>query len=464
MLFNSYIFFVFAALFFSLWRFTSLNRIALINVGGICFYGAWNPWFLIWLIGSAFVDYHFSNLMERDRSRARLYLLVSLVFNFSVLGFFKYFNFIALSAADLAALTGHPFSSPWLDIILPIGISFYTFQSVSYIIDVYRREVPVCHSFADYFAFIGFFPQLIAGPIERASHLLVQLTNAAQLHATPQQLRFALVLILGGAIKKLVIADNLAPYIDLVFGNIELYRWQTIALATLFFSVQIYCDFSGYTDIARGLAGLLGIDLMKNFNAPYSAASIRDFWRRWHISLSTWLRDYLYRSLGGNRQGLSRTYRNILITMLLGGLWHGAAYNFILWGLYHGVLLVLHRLWDAARPTALVLPSAVGWALTMFCVGFGWFLFRMHGLEDLFLLTGKLLGENTGMQAFPEARDSFALLVFLAVFAIEFFYARGRFDFFTFSRPLRYALLSLMFLVLYTYAAPADRSFIYFQF
>jgi alginate O-acetyltransferase complex protein AlgI len=271
---------------------------------------------------------------------------------------------------------------------LPVGISFYTFQSLSYTIDIYRRQFKPTERFFDFALFVAYFPQLQAGPIERARQLLPQLSRPRQL--TFDQTARGLYLILFGFFKKIAIADGVAPVVDQVFGSGGRISWIDVVAGTVFFAVQIYCDFSGYTDIARGISKLLGIELVTNFRLPYFATNPQDFWRRWHISLSMWLRDYLYISLGGNRGSLAFTCRNIMITMLLGGLWHGAAWNYVLWGFYQGALLCVYHVWQQIRPTQKE-RSNRGWIFRpVQIIGFfalvcyGWLLFRAHSFAQIF--------------------------------------------------------------------------------
>ena len=285
--------------------------------------------------------------LPEDRRRMSC-VSISVVTQLGLLGFFKYFNFFVDSLhAALSDIGIH--SATWhLDIVLPVGISFYTFQSLSYTIDIYRGGIKPTKRFFDFALFVAYFPQLQAGPIERARHLIPQLSNPRQLDLD-QSMR-GLYLIVFGFFKKVGIADGVAPVVDQVFGSGGHITWIDIVIGTVLFAIQIYCDFSGYTDIARGVSKLLGIDLMTNFNLPYFASNPQDFWRRWHISLSTWLRDYLYVPLGGNRGNLAFVCRNLMLTMALGGLWHGAAWNYLLWGIYQGILLCVYRVWREWRP------------------------------------------------------------------------------------------------------------------
>jgi alginate O-acetyltransferase complex protein AlgI len=345
MLFDTPIFFAFliavTACYWCL-KFRDQNKFLL--VASYFFYGWWDWRFLCLMIASTVIDYFIAiKIADTEDSRVRRSLLVlSLVINFSILGFFKYFNFFADSLAGALSTLGIQASMPLLRIILPPGISFYTFQEVAYIVDVYHRKLPASRSFWEYGLFISLFPHLIAGPIQRPSHLLPQVQKARQWDS--EKGFSGLLLILEGLFRKCVIADNCALIANAAFGgSFGKPSLPVVMLGTYAFAWQIYGDFSGYSSIARGCAQLLGFHFMVNFRQPYLAESIQDFWRRWHISLSTWLRDYLYIPLGGNRDGERRTYRNLMLTMLLGGLWHGANWTFVIWGGLHGGGLAAER-------------------------------------------------------------------------------------------------------------------------
>jgi D-alanyl-lipoteichoic acid acyltransferase DltB (MBOAT superfamily) len=366
------------------------------------FYGAWSLWFLLLLIGTTLFDWQVGRLLGRtdDAGRRKRLIAASVVANLSVLGFFKYVNFFVDSASGLLALAGVQTDPQVLQIVLPIGISFYTFQSMSYTIDVYRRDLPPARTLVDFALYVTFFPQLVAGPIERATHLIPQCervgTEADPVRATGLTNRWdAWGLIALGAFKKVVIADNLAPLVELTYADPENTLGPAMWLGTYAFAAQIYCDFSGYSDIAVGIGRLLGFDLMQNFRAPYAADGPSDFWRRWHISLSSWLRDYLYIPLGGNRSGEARARLNLVLTMLLGGLWHGAAWNYVLWGAYHGLLLVVFRP-AFLRAFAERLP-AQGAVRVLRRLAFfhltclGWALFRAESLSDCGAIFARLL-------------------------------------------------------------------------
>lgn len=335
--------------------------------------------------------YPFLDLLK-ERHRRRLFLIFSIFANLLILGIFKYYNFFADSFSALTQSLFHitPRAGT-LNIILPVGISFYTFQTMSYTIDVYRRKAVASHSLLEVATYVSFFPQLVAGPIERGEKLLPQFQKPRSINMTG--LKEGLWLIVWGLFKKMVVADNMARIVNETFAPFDSLS-STVAIpedgmrllvAVYAFAFQIYCDFSGYCDIARGTARLLGFDIMVNFRLPYFATSPSDFWRRWHISLSTWLRDYLYIPLGGNRGGKSRLYRNLMITMILGGLWHGAAWTFVLWGGFHGVILILYRVLgqdsDERRPSRW---GSVFMGLLMFhIVCFGWLIFRAQNLTTI---------------------------------------------------------------------------------
>ncbi len=381
----------------NLWAESSAVRWGILaTVAAVCVANAAYPWI--------------ARLPERTRSR--LALAASIVVNLGILGFFKYFNFFADSFSSLwQGVFGVAPDRLTLDIILPVGISFYTFQSMSYTIDVYRKELKASERLAEYAVFVSFFPQLVAGPIERASHLLPQFRGPRSL-PDGQGVRDAVWLIAWGLYKKVVVADNMALLVNGIFGPYDELGPDSVAAAiphdglrlligVYAFAFQIYGDFSGYTDMARGVARLLGFDIMLNFNLPYFATSPSDFWRRWHISLSTWLRDYLYIGLGGNRGTALATYRNLFLTMLLGGLWHGASWTFVIWGAYHGLLLIAFRLFGLrTEQKGTPLAARVPMGILMFhltCVG--WLLFRAQNVETLKVFLKSILLSPHGSAA-----------------------------------------------------------------
>ncbi len=367
------------------------------------FYMSWNPWFIWVILLTSGVDYTAGLLIESAKTnrQRRAWLLVSIVSNLGLLAGFKYAHFAVANSLALAHLLGWNVPDFTVKVILPLGISFHTFQGISYTLDVYRGKIPAVRSFVDFGLFVAFFPQLLAGPIVRAVDFLPQM-------ATPPRPTSAQVLegvhwFLLGLFKKVFLADQLAQFVDPVFAQPGLYNAVTHRWAVLAYAAQIYCDFSGYSDMALGLARWFGFELPRNFNFPYLAQSITDFWRRWHISLSTWIRDYLYVPLGGNRCGTLRTYVNLIVTMTLCGLWHGASWTYLTWGFYNGVLLCLHRVYNRALAgrngatrlralTAYRLLSGLG---TFFLVVAGLVMVRSQSWADCWLLERSLAGGGT---------------------------------------------------------------------
>ena len=364
------------------------------------FYGAWTPPFALLLLGSTVVDWFVSLRLgaERRPGRRRVWLVASLLVNLGALGFFKYGTFLLENTIVLLAQAGIDYQPPRLDILLPVGISFYTFQTLSYVIDVYRRELQPVRSLADFALFVSFFPQLVAGPIVRASDFLYQL------EAPPAPVRgrfgWGLFLMTLGLFQKVVLADVLlAPTAELVFEHAWPLQPVDAWAGVLAFSLQILFDFAGYSTCAIGAALCFGFSFGDNFRCPYGAAGFSDFWRRWHISLSTWLRDYLYIPLGGNRRGPRRTLINLMLVMLLGGLWHGAAWTFVIWGGLHGAYLAIERLFvraaGDAKWTRGRLAGAGGWLLTFLGVCVAWVFFRANGVGE----AGRLVADMFGAHA-----------------------------------------------------------------
>lgn len=497
MLFNSTDFFVFFGVFLLAW-FLVRDRLAarnwLLVVASYIFYAWWDYRFTALLLFSSLVDYFVGRGMGRGESavrersdgvlekgsverqshqhsgtpalssvsllRRKLLLILSLASNLGVLFFFKYFDFFRESTRLLLGHFGLNASWTGLQFILPVGISFYTFQTLSYTIDVYRGRVAPTRNLGQFLAYVAFFPQLIAGPIERGAHLLPQM--ARKLKITLPMIESGLWLFLWGLFKKVVLADGFGHLVDPVFSIGQPEASQTL-IATMAFALQIYCDFSGYTDMARGLARMLGFDLMLNFNLPYFATSVQDFWRRWHISLSTWLRDYLYVPLGGNRLGGGRTYLNLLIVMLLGGLWHGAAWNFVAWGLWQAGGLMVNRAWSENARRVRV-PPWLGWLLTVLFTLYGWLLFRATSAEQVLTLTASLAHWSPPVWAGVMFRE---LLVLAApLLAMQFWQWRtGDLEVALrlprWARGLLQAALIYTIILFWQREAPA---FIYFQF
>lgn len=364
------------------------------------FYGYWDPRFTLLLAGSSLLNYAAGRAIGgmNDGAMRKWVLGVAIALNLAVLAFFKYYGFFLDSLADMLVTLGIERDLPFLEVILPVGISFFTFQGISYLVDVYRRHVDASRSVLDIFLYISFFPQLVAGPIVRAAHFLPQLERTP--HVNRRMASLAVVLILVGLFKKMVIANYLATeVVDNVFFDPTIYGGGDLLLGVYAYAVQIYCDFSAYSDIAIGVAALLGYRFPRNFDHPYRAASLQEFWRRWHISLSTWLRDYLYIPLGGSHGSTFKTYRNLFLTMFLGGIWHGAAWTFVFWGAFHGAMLGVERAvtrrWEAyagngngygggvlgslmgiGRAIQGSIGTVLGIVLTFHLVCFAWIFFR----------------------------------------------------------------------------------------
>lgn len=392
MLFNSLRFLIFFPVVFLLyWLLPFRYRKYMLLVASYYFYMCWKPEFIVLILFSTAVDY-FCGLgigKHRDnRKTAKIFLGVSLCMNLGLLFFFKYFNFFGETVNAVCESISIPFSVPMLNIILPVGISFYTFQTLSYTIDIYRGKLEPEPDFVTFALFVSFFPQLVAGPIEKAENLLPQLR---QPHAfSYENALYGIQLMAWGFFKKLVIADRLAIlFVDPVYNNLHDYTGAALLVATAAFAIQIPCDFGGYSDIARGCAKMMGIDLMVNFKAPYLATSIADYWRREHISLSKWFREYVYFSLGGNRKGELKKYLFIFITFTLSGLWHGASWNFVIWGMLHAIYLntgsfFRKRIYSNGKDSEkqLLVVKLWGWLYTFFLAGFARIFFRARTFSD----------------------------------------------------------------------------------
>ncbi len=383
MIFHSWDFAFFLTVFLAVyWALPHRAQNLFLLLGSYFFYGYIHPWFLSLLFASTLGDYSFALGMRRFPSKKKLLLVCSLCANLGLLSFFKYFNFFVDNVLFVAQQLHVTLNRPTLNVVLPVGISFYTFQSLSYTIDVYRGRLEPRRNFIDVAAFLALFPQLVAGPIERATHILPQVER--ERHFDPERARLGLLLMVWGLFKKLVVADNIAVVANKVF-SLSAPGFSLVWVGTLAFCVQIYADFSAYSDIARGTARLLGFELMKNFDQPYLSQTPVEFWRRWHISLSSWFRDYVYIPLGGNRGSKPRVYFNLFLTFLLSGFWHGASWNYVMWGAYHGLLLVVHRTLDQFTPALF----RVRWlgplrVLVMFgLVNVGWLMFRETDVHQL---------------------------------------------------------------------------------
>jgi D-alanyl-lipoteichoic acid acyltransferase DltB (MBOAT superfamily) len=428
---GSYLIFL-AIVFFVYWWLVPRRRLALgfLLVASYYFYALWNPWCLGFLLLISLVD--FGNGLAvgalKQAALRRCFLLTSIVIDIGCLFTFKYFNFFSSSVADLLGKFGRPVSPIMLHLVMPLGLSFITFRSLSYVIDVYRGAAKPVRSPLEYLTFVAFFPTLIAGPLVRAGELLPQLRSRRSL--TNEDGQRAIFLIMFGLIKKIAIADFLANnLVDRVFDQPQLYSSVETVVAIYGYALQIYCDFSAYTDIAIGSALLLGFKLPENFNAPYCARSVVDFWRRWHITLSDWLRDYLFVSFGGIRKRRFNLYRNLLLTMLVAGLWHGAAWTFLLWGAWHGLGLSINHLWEAHRRKSQLKPRQ-NWLIKAICVAgtfhfvcAGWLLFRAGSVRGAW----EILARIAALQ-FSAANLARPVLLVIAVGFLTHWLPRRAFD------------------------------------
>jgi len=475
MVFNSLHFFIFFAVVYPLYMMMG-HRFQnwLLLAASYFFYGYWDWRFLGLIFLSTVVDFSCALGIARSSSpRRRNWLLwTSVVLNLGVLGLFKYLEFFLTSLhAAFPGLISLDVSRG-LDIVLPVGISFYTFQTMSYTIDVYRGKIePVC-SFLDFAVFVSFFPQLVAGPIERASRLLPQIQ--APRRVTLGRIATGSFLFYLGFYQKVGVADAVAPFVNPVFQGGAPPNSIMTPFAVLCFAIQIFCDFAGYSNMARGLACVMGFDLMVNFRVPYLATNPSEFWRRWHISLSEWLRDYLYIPLGGNRGGRWRTDRNLMITMLLGGLWHGASWTFVFWGFYHGALLVLHRWVSLVWPNGWAVSSIWGrrFSTVFRTVGFftlvcvGWVFFRAETMEQALKILWVCISfesvRRTGLGM--AARTVFWCLLPL----VPILWAQYKEDdpvaILSVAWWTRSVLYFMMYLAIVTYGVVGGKAFIYFQF
>ncbi|MEP6594097.1 MAG: MBOAT family protein, partial [Acidobacteriota bacterium] len=444
----------------------------LLLVASYYFYASWDWRFLGLLVASTIVDFSCALALDRAASprRRRLLLAASLGFNLTMLGFFKYFNFFADNLHALAGSLGWHLDFFTLRVLLPVGISFYTFVTMSYVIDVYRREIPPTRNLVDFAVFVAYFPHLVAGPILRASRLLPQITLPRTV--TRAQIRDGLWLIAWGFFQKIFVADNLAAVVNQVFDASAHPSGVNVLLGAYAFAFQIYGDFAGYSNVARGTSKLMGIELVENFRFPYFVRGAAEFWRNWHISLSTWLRDYLYIPLGGSRGTPSRTRRNLMITMVLGGLWHGAAWTFVLWGVYHGLLLIGYRAADRSRgvhawiTSPAALARLTSWAVMFHLTCYGWLIFRARSAAQLAEMSGSLVTRFA-----PATVDVSAVLLplvlytapLLAVHAVEAWYD----DLLVVPRlpaGVRYSLYAATFYLTMLFGNFGGAEFIYFQF
>lgn len=484
MLFHEPVFRVFFLIVFPVFLLVKHNN-RLMNwwlmIASYVFYGWWNPSYLLLLFGTSAIDYMMVVFMERSATPAKrkLWLIISLVSNFGFLAFFKYSYFLTDNLNALFAQMHVPLHLPdpvaypnaalsifgakesdlFRRVVLPIGISFHTFQSMSYTIDAYYKRIETERSFVRFLTFVSFFPQLVAGPIERASNLLPQLQRTPVI--TRQDLTDGASLFLVGYFKKVALADYLALYVDKVYDAPDSYGSGALLLATVAFAWQIYFDFSGYTDMARGLGQIMGFRLMLNFNNPYIATGLGDFWSRWHISLSTWFKDYVYFPLGGNRKGKARTYFNMFLTMFVSGIWHGAAWTFVVWGVLHALGRVGTRELETKAWYRDRVPRFAKQVLVFSFVCLAWIFFRARTMKEAWAVLSGIFTKPWGDPKFPVLMA--AMLV--AVWLYEELFARGpRTRRILELEPGRVALAVLMVLWLAVVAVPSTKAFIYFDF
>ena len=384
MLFNSFAFAIFLPIVFALyWALPHKFRWILMLIASYYFYMSWNVKYVFLILLTTVISYGAARFLENEKSRKKKKCILtgSTILCLGVLFFFQYFNFISLSAANFLSLFTIQLNPITLNLLLPVGISFYTFQTLGYVIDVYRGDIAAEHHFGYYAAFISFFPQLVAGPIEKASNLLPQIK--AEHEFDYDQATYGLKIIAWGYFKKLVIADTLSLYVSTVYNSPQNYQGFALVLATVFFTFQIFCDFSGYSDIAIGSAKLLGMNLTTNFKSPYFSESIKDFWSRWHISLSTWFRDYVYIPLGGSRVSKKRHSLNLIITFLASGLWHGANWTYVVWGGIHGIARLIENTVTSLKKEK---NTGIAWWIRVFVVftfvAFAWIFFVSNSMED----------------------------------------------------------------------------------
>jgi D-alanyl-lipoteichoic acid acyltransferase DltB (MBOAT superfamily) len=450
----------------------------------------WKPAYILLIILSTIVDYFAAILMDKEteKSKRKKFLLLSLATNLGILFLFKYFNFFNFTLARSFNLFGVNLSPLNLDVLLPVGISFYTFQTLSYTIDVYRGITPVERHFGIFALYVSFFPQLVAGPIERSHHLLPQFREVHKFDY--QRIRDGLILMLWGFFKKVVIADRLAAFVDIAYRDPSAHSGWIMIYATVFFAFQIYCDFSGYSDIAIGAAKVLGFNLMKNFERPYFSKSIREFWQRWHISLSTWFKDYVYIPLGGSRVKLTRGLINLMLTFTISGLWHGASWTFIIWGMLHGFYLMFERLTMnlkkqliarfSINPRSVIL-KLLGVFYTFTLVNIGWVFFRAGSLSNAKAVFASMLHLGTMFESglvfhqsfyklgLTQSEFYFAVYSILALLLIEFLQRKMSLLEWIKSRPtlIRWAVyygLIVIILIFGVYGNYDQTQFIYFTF
>ncbi len=462
MLFNSLLFLVFFVIVTSAYYLLPHKYRWMLLLAASCyFYMYFKMEYILIILFTIVVDYCAGILIgEAGKKNKKAYLLISLAANIGVLAFYKYFNFFTQNINSLSGLF-HVSPIPLMNIILPIGLSFHTFQAMSYTIEVYRGNQKAERHFGLYALYVLFYPQMVAGPIERPQHILPQLRKHVRFSAAT--FTSGLFLMMIGFFKKVVIADRLGLYVDPIFSNPHGHSPLELLLATYFFSFQIYCDFSGYSDIAIGAALTLGIELMKNFNMPYLSQDIAEFWKRWHISLSTWFRDYVYIPLGGSRVSFAVTCGNILVVFLISGLWHGANWKFLAWGLIHGGLLILYQLFKKLN-LKINWPGYLKWLLTFNVVCLAWIFFRAETMSDAVYILGRIFSFSNFFYAATNlmAMNEIYYCVFLLLFLVSGEWLLRKSGSYTISGKLWGALA--IGIACYFFGVFNEAQFIYFQF
>lgn len=482
MLFNSINFAIFLPIVFILYWFATKRNLRLQNilllVSSYFFYACWDWRFLFLLIFSTLLDY-FTGIKIHEATNQKkkvFWLFLSICVNLGFLGVFKYYNFFAASFADGLSLLGFKANLGSLQVILPVGISFYTFHGLSYVIDLYKNRIKPERNFIDYSVFVSFFPLLVAGPIERATHLLPQILKKREFDYSKAV--DGLRQILWGLFKKIVIADNCAEYANTIFNNSANYSGSTLVLGALFFTFQIYCDFSGYSDIALGTARLFGIDLFRNFAFPYFSRDIAEFWRRWHISLSSWFRDYLYIPLGGSKGGMWIKIRNTFIIFLVSGFWHGANWTFIVWGLLNALFIMPSIIFNTHRNNLDIvakgkyLPTIkefLSIGITFGITVFAWIFFRATNVTHAFSYISEIFSSSLFTIPHFHGMGNAMPIVFLTsiFFIVEWFGREQQYAIaylgLNWYKPIRWAMYYGIILAIYFFAG-SEQQFIYFQF
>jgi alginate O-acetyltransferase complex protein AlgI len=460
MLFNSLQFILFFfAFFFILFSIPAGARKIWLLIASCYFYIVFKPVYLLILISVILIDFFTGIKIENSKRRKKTWLVISLASNLGILVFFKYFNFINENITFICDYFSAENNIPFMKIILPIGLSFHTFQAMSYTIEVYRGKQRAEKNILHYGLYVLYFPQLVAGPIERPQHLLPQFKLPIRFNYSNTV--SGLFRISCGFFKKVVIADRLALFVDPVYSDLSGSNGLSVFLATLFFTFEIYCDFSGYTDIAIGTSQIMGIKLMENFKNPYTSTSMKEFWTRWHISLSSWFRDYVYIPLGGNQKTVFRWIVNLLVVFFLSGLWHGARWNYVVWGILHGSLLIIENL--VLKKIRFAVPSIIKGILVFSCVYIAWIFFRVHQVNDGFIAIDQLLHLSV-YDPLPAVFNSgeliFSFLLIALLLISETFIKIS----FSRNQALVFGATLVLFLLSYLFGEFNYKEFIYFQF